>query len=97
MLEQAYQILFLSVLVALALAALISLIRTITGKLIADRFIGINMLTTIVVMAICVLSLLFDEAYLADVALIYVLLSFLVVMLLCKIYINLFYHKGGRE
>ena len=97
MLEQAYQILFLSVLVALALAALISLIRTITGKLIADRFIGINMLTTIVVMAICVLSLLFDEAYLADVALIYVLLSFLVVMLLCKIYINLFYHKGGRK
>ena len=97
MLEQAYQILFLSVLVALALAALISLIRTITGKLIADRFIGINMLTTIVVMAICVLGLLFDEGYLADVALIYVLLSFLVVMLLCKIYINLFYHKGGRK
>ena len=97
MLEQAYQILFLSVLVALALAALISLIRTITGKLIADRFIGINMLTTIVVMAIFVLGLLFDEAYLADVALIYVLLSFLVVMLLCKIYINLFYHKGGRK
>lgn len=97
MLEQAYQILFLSVLVALALAALISLIRTITGHLIADRFIGINMLTTIVVMAICVLGLLFDEAYLADVALIYVLLSFLVVMLLCKIYINLFYHKGGRK
>ena len=55
------------------------------------------MLTTIVVMAICVLGLLFDEAYLADVALIYVLLSFLVVMLLCKIYINLFYHKGGRK
>ena len=98
MIEQAYQILYGSALILLAIAVIAALIRTVTGKLTADRFIGINMITTIILIAICVLSCLFEEAYLPDVAVIYVILSFLSVMLLCKIYINLFGKKrGGKQ
>ena len=97
MIEQAYTVLYGTVLICLAVAIIAALIRTITGKLTADRFIGINMITTIVVIAICILSLLFKESYLPDVAIIYVILSFLAVMLLCKMYINLFSKKGGNK
>lgn len=98
MLETAYNILYTVVLIFLGIAALLCLIRTITGKRTVDRFIGINMITTIVVCAICVLALLFGESYLPDVGIIYVVLSFLSVMILCKMYINLFGgNKGGKK
>lgn len=96
MLEQAYGILYTVVLIGVAIAIVAAMIRAITGKMGADRLIGINMLTTAVVIAICLLTLLFKESFLADVGLIYVILSFLAVMLLCKIYINLF-KKGGKK
>ncbi len=41
-----------------------------------DRIIGINLVGTIVVMVIVVLTFLLGEDYLADIALIYVVLSF---------------------
>mgnify|MGYP000941929277 CR=1 FL=1 len=47
----------------------------------------------IVVMVIVVLTFLLGEDYLADIALIYVVLSFIAVMLLCRIYINLYQRK----
>ena len=95
MIEQAYSILFTVVLVCLGIAAFISLIRTITGKTMINRFIGINILTTITLIAICILAILFKEAYLPDVAIVFALLSCIAVMLLCKIYINLFEKKQG--
>ncbi|MGN1095827.1 MAG: monovalent cation/H+ antiporter complex subunit F [Eubacteriales bacterium] len=97
MIETAYSVLYGTVLVFLGIAAVACLIRTITGKLTVDKFIGINMITTIVVIAICVLAVMFGESYLPDVAIVYVVLSFLAVMLLCKIYINLFYKKRGGK
>lgn len=97
MLENAYNILYSTVLVFLGIAILLCLIRTITGKRTVDRFIGINMITTIVVCAVCVLSLLLKESYLPDIGMIYVVLSFLAVMILCKLYINLFSGKQGGK
>ena len=91
--EKAYSVLFILTLIFLALASLVAMIRSITGKAMVNRFIGINMLTTIVAIAICILTLFLKESYLADVAIIYVMLSCLTVMLLCRIYINLFYKK----
>jgi multicomponent Na+:H+ antiporter subunit F len=55
------------------------------------------MITTIVVCAVCVLSLLLKESYLPDIGMIYVVLSFLAVMILCKLYINLFSGKNGGK
>ena len=96
MLDKAYTILYIAVLIVLAVASLVALIRSITGKTIINRFIGINMLTTLVAIVICVLSLFLEESYLPDIAVVYVLLSCIAVMLLNKIYINLF-RKNDRK
>ena len=96
MLENAYTILYISVLIVLAVASLVAMIRSITGKTIINRFIGINILTTLVAIVICVLSLFLEESYLPDIAVVYVLLSCIAVMLLNKIYINLF-RKNDRK
>ena len=60
------------------------------------NIIGINLVGTIVVMVIVVLTFLLGEDYLADIALIYVVLSFIAVMMLCRIYINL-YQRNQRK
>ena len=88
--EAAYRLLFQGTLIVLAAMAIAALIRTVTGRLTVDKIIGINLISTIVVIAIMILTVLLGEDYLADVALIYVMISFVIVMLLCKIYINLF-------
>ncbi|MBO7179614.1 MAG: hypothetical protein J6V78_04675 [Clostridia bacterium] len=97
MLEQAYSILFISVLICLGIAAFVALIRSITGKTMINRFIGTNILSTITLIAICVLAILFKESYLPDIAIVFALLSCIAVMLLCKIYINLFEKKQGGK
>lgn len=97
MIEQAYNILYITVLICLGVAAFITLIRSITGKTMINRFIGTNILSTITLIAICILALLFKESYLPDVAIVFALLSCIMVMLLCKIYINLFEKKNGGK
>lgn len=97
MLEQAYSILFTTTLILIGIAAFFALIRSITGKTMINRFIGTNILSTITLIAICILSVLFKESYLPDVAIVFALLSCIAVMLLCKIYINLFEKKQGGK
>lgn len=99
MLEQAYSYLYLAVFVGLGIAIIAALIRSITAKTIIGRFIGVNILTTIVLIVICILTLFLKESYLTDIALIYALLSCISVILLSKIYINLFKkdNNGGEK
>ena len=65
----------------------------IRARLTSDRIIGINLTGTLVAIIIAILAYLLGEDYLADVAIVYVVLSFIAVMLLCRIYINLYQHK----
>ena len=51
----------------------------------------------LVFIIICILSFLMHEGYLVDVALIYVMLSFLAVVLLTKIYMGVYREKRRRE
>ena len=97
MLEQAYSYLYLAVFIGLGVAIIASLVRSITAKTIIGRFIGVNVLTTIVLIVICILTLFLKESYLPDIALIYTLLSCISVILLSKIYINLFKKDKGGE
>ena len=80
----------------LAVGILAALVYIIRARLTVDRIIGINLVGTIVVMVIVVLTFLLGEDYLADIALIYVVLSFIAVMMLCRIYINL-YQRNQRK
>ena len=93
LIQQCYHYLFWGALVFLGLGLLAVMVYIIRARLTSDRIIGINLVGTIVVMVIVVLTFLLGEDYLADIALIYVVLSFIAVMLLCRIYINLYQRK----
>lgn len=96
LITQYYEYLFWGVLVVLAVSTIVSLIYVIRAHLTVDRIIGINLISTIVVVMICVLAKLLGEDYLVDIAVVYVVLSFIAVLLLCRIYINLFDKKQGE-
>ena len=92
--ENAYEVLYVAALIFMALVIFAALIRCIKGPETADRILAVNMIGTAVTVAILVLSLLLDESYLGDVALIYVLINFISVAILAKVYIP---EKKGRR
>ena len=88
MIENAYHVFYLAVLVILSIMTLFCLFRAIRGPRIADRIVSINMICTMTMAMICILASMLDEGYLADVAMIYALLGFLAVAVLCKVYMG---------
>lgn len=96
LIEQCYNYLFWGALVVLAVGILAALVYIIRARLTVDRIIGINLIGTLVVIIICVLTHLLGEDYLADIAIIYVVMSFIAVMMLCRIYIDL-YDRRRKE
>ena len=96
MIANAYQILYTIALIVLAIGCLMAMIRAIKGPRIADRVVAVNMIGTMTMLAIAVLSLaLPHQTYLLDVCLIYVMISFLAVVVLSKIYITV--HMDKQE
>ena len=85
-LEQAYHILFLGLLIILALLFFSCLIRAVVGPRMADRIVAINMMGTMVMVAIAILAVMVQEGYLVDICLIYAMISFLAVIILTKLY-----------
>lgn len=86
--ENAYRILFVSVLLALGIGILFALIRAIRGPRTADRIVGINMIGTQALLSIAVIAVFFRESWLLDVSLIYGMISFLAVVVLAMTRIN---------
>jgi len=93
----AYEMLYMGVLVVLSVLTLLCLVRAIQGPRIADRIVSINMISTLTITMICILALMLGEGYLADVALIYALIGFLAVVVLCKVYMGIALEKRERE
>lgn len=94
---EAYGTMYNIVLAVLGLALLGCLARAVIGPRIADRVIAINMMGTLTVIIICVLAFLMGEGYLVDIALIYVMLSFLAVVLLTKIYVGVYRERRHQK
>ena len=94
---EAYNLLFTVVLAVLGVLLFLCLLRAILGPRIADRVVGINMIGTIVIMMIAILSLMLGEGYLVDIAIIYAMLSFLAVVVLAKIYIGVYRAQRVKE
>ncbi|WMI80213.1 monovalent cation/H+ antiporter complex subunit F [Anaerotignum sp. MB30-C6] len=78
----------------LAMGVCIVLIRAIKGPRFTDRIMAINMIGTMTTAMICILSAYLNEVWLIDVALVYTLLSFLAVVIICHV-VTL--HHKGRE
>ncbi|MBR4069086.1 MAG: sodium:proton antiporter [Clostridia bacterium] len=95
--SQAYQMLWTGALILLALLTLACLIRAIIGPRIADRIVSINMISTLSLAMIAILTLVLGEGYLADVAIIYALLGFLAVVVLCKVFMGIALEKKEQE
>lgn len=95
MVDTAYQILFTASLCILGVLVLLGLIRAILGPLTTDRIVAVNMMSTIVIVMIGILALMLHEGYLADVGLIYAMISFLSVVVLCKVFMGV--HNENKE
>ena len=93
----AYETLFTITLSILGVLLFPCLLRAIRGPRIADRVVGINMIGTIIIMMIAILSLMLEEGYLVDIAIIYAMLSFLAVVVLVKIYIGVYRSQKTEE
>ncbi len=85
-LERAYDVLFLSALLLLAILFVFCILRAIKGPRIADRLLSINMGGTMTITAIAILAVFLDEDYLVDISLLYAMISFLAVVVLSRIY-----------
>ena len=83
--ESIRQTILMGAAVVLALLIFAALVRAILGPRYTDRVIAVNVINTMVVAIICILSVYYHEDYLTDVALIYALLSFLTVVVLHRL------------
>lgn len=72
----------------LALVSFSYLARTMLGPTFFDRILGANNISTIVTVMICILAVEQGEQYLVDVALIYSMLGFVTVVIVCKAYLR---------
>ena len=98
-LEQAYHILFMVLLIILAVLFFSCLIRAVVGPRMADRIVAINMMGTMVMVAIAILAVMVQEGYLVDICLIYAMISFLAVIILTKVYMGVYmeWKNKGEE
>ena len=82
--------------IILSILLLMCLIRAIIGPKIADRIVSVNMMGTITIVIIAILTVLLDEGYLADICIIYAMISFLAVVVLTMIYMGIF-NRNRRD
>ena len=95
MTENYFEGVLLGTMMVLAVLMLAAIIRSVRGPKVADRVIAVNMLGTITIVMIAVLSVYLKENYLVDVCLIYAMISFLAVVVLTKVYTGIYLEKKG--
>lgn len=77
-------------LIVLGLLIFAAFFRAVRGPRVVDRLVAVNMIGTMVMVMIAVLSLYLGEDYLVDICLIYAMVSFLAVIVLTKVYIGIY-------
>lgn len=82
-----------AVLIVLGILCFFCLIRSLKGPRLADRIVAVNMVGTMTMMSIAVLTVKLKEGFLADVALIYAMISFLAVVVVAKVYLGVHREK----
>lgn len=87
---EAYDSFSLVILIILGLFCILCLIKSVMGPRVADRIVAVNMMGTLIMAMISVLFVRLHEGYLADIVLIYAMISFLAVIVLCKVYLGAF-------
>ena len=80
-----FDILFWGILIVLGILLFLCLLKACQGPTVADRLVAINMMGTIIIVVIGILTVIMDEGYLADICMIYAAVSFLAVIVLTKV------------
>ena len=93
MLNKIYHGMYITILIILAVMLFVCLVRAVKGPRIADRIVAVNMMGTMVMVTIAVLSLLLKEGFLIDICLIYAMVSFLAVIVISKVYMGVYEEK----
>ena len=89
MVDKLYDYLFIGLIIALAILIVFAIVKSIVGPRTADRVVSVNMISTMTVMLLCTLTVYYkNEGYLADVSIIYVLISFVAIVVLANVFIN---------
>ena len=96
-LDSAIRYLILGSIICLAVMIFFCLIRSIKGPRITDRIVAINMIGTMVIIIICMLAIYLKESYLVDVSLIYAMISFLAVIVLCKVFTGVYIEQQKKK
>ena len=95
--EQAYHGLGVVAMAVLVVLAILCLVRCIRGPRVSDRVLAVNMVGTLTIIMVGVMVVMLGEGYLADVALVYAMISFLAVIVLTKVYMGVYQEKKQRE
>ena len=85
------------VLVILAIMVLVCLFRAVIGPRVPDRIVSVNMMGTMVMVIIAILAVKNNEGYLADICVLYAMISFLAVVVLCKVYLGVYLDKKKTD
>lgn len=85
------------ILFVLVVMLALCLIRAVIGPRIADRLVSINMMGTMIMCIIVILGVVMNEGYLADIALIYAMISFLAVVVLTKVYTGVYLEQKEKK
>jgi len=93
--DSAYRTLLSACAIVLSLMLCVSVIRAILGPRFTDRIVAINVICTKTIIMIAVLSYLLSDNTLLDVAIVYAMIGFLVVVVLSKCYIS--HHHQNKE
>lgn len=97
LIERAYHMLPVAAVLVLAVLVICSILRSVRGPRTADRIIAVNMAGTMIITIIAVLSVYLDENYLVDICLIYAMISFIGVVVLCKVYTGVYLQKKNMK
>ena len=76
------------ILIVLALVVFGYFVRTVLGPHFSDRIVAVNSISTIVMIFISFIAVMQGENYIVDIALIYAVLGFVTVIILCKSYLR---------
>ena len=72
------------VLLALGLLTIGGIIRVVIGPTIWDRLLGLNLISSKIIMAIIVFALIIQRTFLLDIAIVYALLGFIGSVLIAR-------------
>ena len=85
--DKAYSVLLWISTVFLSVYVCACLVRAILGPRFTDRVVAINIICTQTIIMIAILSCLFQNSSLLDIAIVYAMIGFLAVVVLSKCYI----------